>query len=62
MVLEEKEMVTKYKKEKIYHRKCLSCSHCSKPILGKFFKIGGAVVCHSCARKEVRIAFITTMN
>ena len=41
--------------KKMYHRECLSCSKCSKSVLGKFFTISGAVVCHSCAKIEVRI-------
>ena len=44
--------------KKVYHRECLSCSKCSKSVLGKFFTIGGDVVCHSCAKIEVRITLL----
>ena len=52
--LEEEDKFMKDKEqEKVYHRHCLTCSRCTKAILGKFFTIGGAAVCHSCAKTEV---------
>ena len=53
---EDKLMMMKEKdkeQEKVYHRHCLTCSHCITAILGKFFTIGGAAVCHSCANTDV---------
>ena len=55
--LQEKLMMMKEKakeQEKVYHRHYLTCSRRTKAILGKFFPIGGAAVCHSCAEAKVR--------
>ena len=54
MMIEEKDK----EQEKVYHRQCLTCSRCTKAILGKFFTIGGAAVCHSCAKTEVRCVLL----
>ena len=52
--LEEEDKFMKDKEqEKVYHRHCLTCSRCTKAILGKFFTIGGAAVCHSCVKTKV---------
>jgi hypothetical protein len=54
MMMEENDK----EQEKVYHRQCLTCSRCTKAILGEFFTIGGAAVCHSCAMTKVRCVLL----
>ena len=58
MEKEEKGIGKDKEEKKVYHRGCLSCSKCSKSVLGKFFTIGGDVVCHPCAKIEVTITLL----